>query len=158
MTGENLSIIKVRDVLMVTMPADPDDATVSAFQESVLLAMERPSARGVVLDVSAVESLDSFFARVIAETTGMFGLMDGGWGVVGGGVLNVAGKGGLELIVEDDGPGIADIDQAMQPGYTTGGGLGFGLHGAKRLMDEMEVESEAGKGTKVTVKKWRKGT
>jgi len=77
MTEETLSIIKVRDVLMVTMPADPDDATVSALQERVLLAMERSSARGVVLDVSAVESLDSFFARMIAETTRMVGLMGG---------------------------------------------------------------------------------
>ena len=77
MTEESLSIIKVRDVLMVTMPADPDDATVSALQERVLLAMERSSARGVVLDVSAVESLDSFFARMISETTRMVGMMGG---------------------------------------------------------------------------------
>jgi rsbT antagonist protein RsbS len=77
MTEETLSIIKVRDVLIVTMPADPDDATVSALQEMVLLAMERLRARGVVLDVSAVESLDSFFARTIAETTRMVGLMGG---------------------------------------------------------------------------------
>jgi serine/threonine-protein kinase RsbT len=46
----------------------------------------------------------------------------------------------------------------MQPGYTTGNGLGLGLPGAKRLMDEMEIESEAAKGTKITVTKWRKGT
>jgi rsbT antagonist protein RsbS len=77
MTEETLSIIKVHDVLIVTMPADPDDATVSALQEKVLLAMERFPARGVVLDVSAVESLDSFFARIIAETTRMVGLMGG---------------------------------------------------------------------------------
>lgn len=77
MAEESVSIIKVRDVLMVTMPADPDDATVSALQERVLLAMERSRARGVVLDVSAVESLDSFFARTIAETTRMVGLMGG---------------------------------------------------------------------------------
>jgi rsbT antagonist protein RsbS len=77
MTEETLSIIKVRDVLIVTMPAEPDDATVSALQEKVLLAIERSPARGVVLDVSAVESLDSFFARTIAETTRMVGLMGG---------------------------------------------------------------------------------
>ncbi len=81
-----------------------------------------------------------------------------GSGVVRCRELNGSGKVGIELIFEDHGPGIADIDQAMQPGYTTGGGLGFGLPGAKRLMDEMEIESEVGKGTKVTVKKWRKGT
>ncbi len=77
MTEESLSIVKVRDVLLVTMPADPDDATVSALQERVLLAMERSPTWGIVLDVSAVESLDSFFARTIAETTRMVGLMGG---------------------------------------------------------------------------------
>ena len=77
MTAESLSIIKIRNILMVTMPADPDDATVSALQERVLLAMERSSAKGVVLDVSAVDSLDSFFARMIAETARMVGLMGG---------------------------------------------------------------------------------
>src|SRR5258706_4051011 len=77
MTEEALSIIKVRDILVVTMPADPDDATISALQQKVLLAMERSTAKGVVLDVSGVESLDSFFARTIAETTRMVGLMGG---------------------------------------------------------------------------------
>jgi rsbT antagonist protein RsbS len=77
MTEETLSIIKVRDILVVTMPADPDDATISALQQKVLLALERSPAKGVVLDVSGVESLDSFFARTIAETTRMVGLMGG---------------------------------------------------------------------------------
>jgi rsbT antagonist protein RsbS len=77
MTEETLSIIKLRDILIVTMPADPDDATISALQQKVLLALERSPAKGVVLDVSSVESLDSFFARTIAETTRMVGLMGG---------------------------------------------------------------------------------
>ena len=81
-----------------------------------------------------------------------------GSGVVRCRVVNLSDQVGLELIVEDHGPGIADVDQAMQPGYTTGNGLGLGLPGAKRLMDEMEIESEAGKGTKITLKKWRKRT
>ena len=63
---------------------------------------------------------------------------------------------GLELTFEDHGPGIPDIKRAMEVGYTTKGGLGLGLPGAKRLMDEMEVESEVGQGTRVTVKKWRR--
>ena len=73
-------------------------------------------------------------------------------------VLNRSGQVGIELIVEDHGPGIADIERAMQPGYTTGNGLGLGLPGSKRLMDEMEIESEVGKGTKITLKKWLKKT
>lgn len=63
---------------------------------------------------------------------------------------------GLELTFEDSGPGIPDIEQAMQPGYTTGKSLGMGLPGSKRLMDEMTIESVVGKGTTVTVRKWRK--
>ena len=72
-----LSVIKVRDVLLVTVPAEPDDETISALQEQVLTAMERYSPRGLVLDVSTVESLDSFFARTIAETAQMVELMGG---------------------------------------------------------------------------------
>ncbi|HZD55991.1 MAG TPA: anti-sigma regulatory factor [Anaerolineales bacterium] len=61
---------------------------------------------------------------------------------------------GIELSFEDQGPGIADIEEALQAGFSTSGGLGFGLPGAKRLMDEMEIESSAGAGTRVTVRKW----
>lgn len=63
---------------------------------------------------------------------------------------------GIELQFVDRGPGIADIHLAMEHGYSTGGGLGLGLPGAKRLVDEMEIESEVGRGTTVTLKKWRK--
>jgi len=63
---------------------------------------------------------------------------------------------GVELRFEDHGPGIADINEAMKEGHTTGGGLGMGLPGAKRLMDEMELESVVGRGTTVTVRKWRR--
>ncbi len=77
MPDASISIVKVRDILMVTMPPDPDDATISALQEKVLAAMDRYAAKGLVLDVSAVETLDSFFARTVAETTQMVVLMGG---------------------------------------------------------------------------------
>ncbi|MGE5650728.1 anti-sigma regulatory factor [Noviherbaspirillum sp. UKPF54] len=63
---------------------------------------------------------------------------------------------GLLVIAEDGGPGIADLSLAMQDGYTTSRGLGIGLPGAKRLMDEFEIESEVGKGTTITMKKWER--
>jgi serine/threonine-protein kinase RsbT len=63
---------------------------------------------------------------------------------------------GLELTFADGGPGIANIEQAMEQGYSTSGGLGLGMPGAKRLMDEMQVQSEVGKGTTVIVRKWRR--
>ena len=77
MNNDNISVIKLRDLLMVTMPSDPDDPTVSALQEKVLSAMERSEAKGVVLDISAVETLDSFFARTVSETAQMVNLMGG---------------------------------------------------------------------------------
>ena|ERR1043166_2004113 len=83
MAIENISVIKVRDVLMLTIPPDPDDETISALQERVLEAMERYEATGLVLDISTVETLDSFFARTVAETVQMIALMGGRTVLVG---------------------------------------------------------------------------
>lgn|SRR5690348_12306242 len=62
---------------------------------------------------------------------------------------------GIRLIFEDDGPGIADIDLALRDGYTTGSGLGLGLGGAKRLVNEFDIVSAPGQGTKVTLTRWK---
>lgn len=61
---------------------------------------------------------------------------------------------GLEIVFEDNGPGIPEISKAMEPGYTTSKGMGMGLPGSKRLMDEMNIQSEVGKGTRIVVIKW----
>ena len=63
-------------------------------------------------------------------------------------------KDGLQIIARDAGPGIPDVNQAMQYGYSTRRGLGVGLPGAKWLMDEFDIVSKVGKGTTVTMKKW----
>ena len=65
-----------------------------------------------------------------------------------------AGRRGLRLIFEDSGPGIPDLQAAMRDGFSTGRGLGKGLPGAKRLVHEFEIESEVGRGTKVSVVRW----
>jgi serine/threonine-protein kinase RsbT len=65
---------------------------------------------------------------------------------------------GLVVVARDDGPGIADVVQAMQDGFSTGRSLGLGLPGARRLMDEFEVDSELGRGTTVTMKKWMRSS
>lgn len=62
---------------------------------------------------------------------------------------------GLRLTFEDKGPGIVDMDKALTDGYTTGGGLGMGLTGAKRLVNEFSIESQVGVGTKVVITKWK---
>jgi rsbT antagonist protein RsbS len=73
----NISVIKVRDILLVTVPPDPDDDTVTHLQEKILEAMEIHEAKGLVLDISTVETIDSFFARTVTETAKMVGLMGG---------------------------------------------------------------------------------
>jgi len=78
-----ISVIKFRDILMVTMPPDPDDSTIAALQDRVLTAMERHAAKGLILDISAVETLDSFFARTVSETAQMVTLMGGRTIIVG---------------------------------------------------------------------------
>lgn len=64
---------------------------------------------------------------------------------------------GLRVIARDWGPGISDVDRAMDDGYSTGKGLGLGLPGARRLMDEFSLDSTVGVGTTVTMVKWRRG-
>lgn len=61
---------------------------------------------------------------------------------------------GLRLVFEDHGPGIPDIELAMKEGYTTGSGLGLGLGGAKRLVNEFEIESAPGRGTRIVATRW----
>ena len=77
MSAENISVIRVRDCLLVTVPPDPDDDTVSALQERVLQAMLRFEPTGLILDISTVQTLDSFFAGTVAETVQMVALMGG---------------------------------------------------------------------------------
>lgn len=69
-------------------------------------------------------------------------------------VTSVNGRGGVRIEFADEGPGIGDIDLALTDGWTTGGGLGLGLSGARRLVDEFELTSKSGSGTSVVVTKW----
>lgn len=62
---------------------------------------------------------------------------------------------GLKLVFEDRGPGIPDIEAALRDGFTTGGGMGLGLGGSKRLVNDFHIESQPGKGTRITVVRWK---
>ena len=78
----------------------------------------------------------------------------------GGGTVTIegiddGGRRGLRLTFEDKGPGIADVELAMRDGYTTGGGLGLGLSGARRLSNEFQIYSKPGEGTRVAIVRWR---
>jgi serine/threonine-protein kinase RsbT len=78
----------------------------------------------------------------------------------GGGVVRIESiaegvRRGLRLVFKDEGPGIEDIEMAMRDGYSTAGGLGLGLSGARRLSNDFQIDSSPGKGTRVTIARWR---
>jgi serine/threonine-protein kinase RsbT len=79
----------------------------------------------------------------------------GGGGSVALEVLDEPPRRGLRLVFEDEGPGIENVELALKDGYTTGGGLGLGLGGSRRLVNEFAIESSPGRGTKVTVVRWK---
>lgn len=79
----------------------------------------------------------------------------GGGGTVCLEALESGGRKGLRLTFEDQGPGIVDVAMALTDGYTTGTGMGLGLSGSKRLVNEFDLWSEVGKGTRVTVTRWK---
>ena len=101
-----------------------------------------------VTDVTRIVTAASELARNTFQYAGK-GLMH--WRLV-----EDSGRQGLELRFVDQGPGIPDVNLAFQQGHSTGKGLGMGLPGTKRLMDEMEIQSDPRQGTTITVKKWRK--
>jgi serine/threonine-protein kinase RsbT len=70
-------------------------------------------------------------------------------------MINDGGKRGISVVARDQGPGIADVKLALQAGYSTSNGLGLGLPGVRRIMDEFDIASESGRGTTITVTKWK---
>jgi serine/threonine-protein kinase RsbT len=72
--------------------------------------------------------------------------------------VTVGGRKGVKVVARDDGPGIADLELALRDGYSSGTGLGLGLPGARRLVDDFDVQTEVGRGTTVTLVKWGRET
>ena len=101
-----------------------------------------------ITDVTRIVTAASELARNV--------FLYAGSGVMQWQILEERDRMGIQLAYIDHGPGIANISLVMQEGYTTSGGLGMGLPGSKRLMDELAVESESGKGTRVTARKWKR--
>jgi serine/threonine-protein kinase RsbT len=81
-------------------------------------------------------------------------LVYGGGGTVDVSRVENGRRAGVQIVFADDGPGIPDVDLALTEGYTTGTGLGLGLSGARRLVDEFAIDTTVGRGTSITVTKW----
>lgn len=82
-------------------------------------------------------------------------LEHGGGGSMTAEMVEQGARRGIKLTFRDTGPGIPDIDLALRDGYTTGSGMGLGLSGSKRLVNEFEIKSEVGRGTTVTILRWK---
>jgi serine/threonine-protein kinase RsbT len=126
---------------VVTISADEDVVRVRQLVRAVAVAVKLSLVDQTKLVTAASE---------LARNT----LVYGGGGSAEVGVLHGARRRGIRIVFADDGPGIADLDLALTDGYTTGGGLGLGLSGARRLVDEFDIDTAAGQGTRVTVTKW----
>ncbi len=131
------------DDVCVTIASDVD--VVQARQQGRQLAASAGFSTG---DQTVIAAAISEIARNI--------LMYARRGEISLGVVTNGDRQGVVVIARDEGPGIRDIARALQDGYSTSGGLGLGLPGAKRLMDELEVASVVGQGTTVTMRKWRR--
>jgi serine/threonine-protein kinase RsbT len=127
--------------LRVPIAADVD--IVTARQEGRDLA-ER-------MGCSSIES--TLIATAISEIARNI-MNHAGRGEIAISLVTIDGRNAIEVVASDEGPGIVDIERAMQDGYSTGPGLGLGLPGAGRLMDQFEVRSELGVGTTVVMRKW----
>jgi serine/threonine-protein kinase RsbT len=82
-------------------------------------------------------------------------VIHGGGGTVQLQALQENGRRGVRVVFEDRGPGITDLELAMRDGYTTGSGLGLGLGGAKRLVNDFEISSQPGEGTRIAITRWK---
>jgi serine/threonine-protein kinase RsbT len=133
----------VADELRVAIASDVD--VVTARQKGRELAADAGFSSG---DQTVIAAAISEIARNI--------LMYAKRGQVALSLETNGDRHAVVVVAQDQGPGIPDVDRAMQDGFSTSGGLGLGLPGARRLMDDFDVASSVGQGTTVTMRKWRR--
>lgn len=119
------------------------------------IVVARAEGRRLALDLGFSNTDATLLATAISEVARNI-LTHAREGLVTISTLNTGEIAEIVVIAYDEGPGIADVEQAMRDGYSTNGSLGLGLPGARRLVDEFEIQSEPGKGTEVIMKKWRR--
>lgn len=134
------------------MVVTKDDAREIRASEHVVLVRQAVRQWAIDLGFSLVDQTKMITAASeLARNT----LDYGGGGTVRLEALEEGIRKGLRLTFEDNGPGIPDIEKALTDGYTTGKGMGMGLSGSKRLVNEFELVSRVGEGTRVTITRWK---
>lgn len=131
-----------------------DEARVPVRIEADILVARRV-ARSLAVELGFGPLELTMIATAISEIARNM-IVYGGGGEMTFAALSNGSRPGLQVTASDQGPGIADVERAMADGFSTGRGLGLGLPGARRLMDEFQVASALGEGTKVTMTKWKR--
>jgi serine/threonine-protein kinase RsbT len=144
----------------VTVPAIPSYSGPSADSWEIRIEKEADiiAIRQLVRELTKAHKFDQFASAAL--TTAASELGRNVWVHAKGGSARIAvlhgSQIGLELSFVDRGPGIADLDRALAGGYSTANSLGLGLSGTKRLVDQFHIETEAGRGTTIVIRKWKK--
>lgn len=134
------------------MPIERDETVTLLSSEDVVRVRQKVRATAVEIGFGLVDQTKIITAASeLARNT----VQHGGGGGMRLQMLKEGNRRGLRLAFEDRGPGIPDVEQAMKDGYTTVGGLGLGLGGARRLCNEFQISSTLGEGTRVTITCWR---
>ena len=141
MPNQPTTEVTASEILSIRQQSDVIQLTNHIRQQALLIGMN-------TLNHTKLSTAASELARNM--------LTHGGGGTVQLENIRQGEQTGIRLTFADKGPGIADIEQALQPGYSTGGSMGLGLPGAKQLADEFRVNSTAGEGTTVIILKWAK--
>ena len=126
----------------IAIESDADVVTARQRARALAVGLEMPSTDQTLLATAISEVARNITAYAVRGEVSLELVRDG------------RGRQGIRVVARDDGPGIADLERAMTDGYTTGGGLGLGLPGARRLVDEFDIETAPGAGTTVTLVKW----
>ena len=134
------------------MPATATETFPIGSETDIVLVRQAVRSRTLALGFSLVDQTKMITA---ASELARNALHYGGGGTVAIETIEEGTRRGVRLTFEDQGPGIPDIDRAMTDGFTTGEGLGLGLGGSRRLVNEFEIRSEVGRGTTVTIARWK---
>ena len=134
------------------MPPEPEERIAIESDNDVVTARQRARELAAMVDLTSMDQ--TLLATAISEVARNITTYAKRGEVLLSIVRDNGGREGIRVVARDQGPGIENVDLAMQDGYTSGGGLGLGLPGARRLVDEFDIETGPSEGTTVTLVKW----